>query len=166
MAEGMISLASGVHWCPNFCYSLPHQRLSVVNTLCVCVCVRLCVCVRVCVYIYTYIWLCTDYINYRRYQITLQWNICTQIGAVRSVDWIFIVGGSSMRWLDQYVTLGRAFCRLLLKQKVTAAQLLPHSVTYRIPGGGLNLLAPNVNYSWRTAPLTSKVAFYIFIKQT
>jgi len=28
----------------------------------------------------------------------------------------------------------------------------------------LNLLAPNVNYSGRTAPLTSKVAFYIFIQ--
>jgi len=29
----------------------------------------------------------------------------------------------------------------------------------------LNLLKPNVNYSGRTAPLTSKVAFYIFIQQ-
>jgi len=29
----------------------------------------------------------------------------------------------------------------------------------------INLLKPNVNYSWRTAPLTSKVAFYIFIQQ-
>jgi len=29
----------------------------------------------------------------------------------------------------------------------------------------LNLLMPNVNYSGRTAPLTSKVAFYIFIQQ-
>jgi len=29
----------------------------------------------------------------------------------------------------------------------------------------LNLLTPNVNYSSRTAPLTSKVAFYIFIQQ-
>ena len=28
-----------------------------------------------------------------------------------------------------------------------------------------NLQTPNVNYSWRTAPLTSKVAFYIFIQQ-
>jgi len=26
-------------------------------------------------------------------------------------------------------------------------------------------VAPNVNYSGRTAPLTSKVAFYIFIQQ-
>jgi len=29
----------------------------------------------------------------------------------------------------------------------------------------LNLLTPNVNYSGRTAPLTSKVAFYILIQQ-
>jgi len=29
----------------------------------------------------------------------------------------------------------------------------------------LNLLTPNINYSGRTAPLTSKVAFYIFIQQ-
>jgi len=29
----------------------------------------------------------------------------------------------------------------------------------------LNLLMPNVNYSGRTAPLTSKVVFYIFIQQ-
>jgi len=29
----------------------------------------------------------------------------------------------------------------------------------------INLLMPNVNYSGRTAPLTSKVAFYIFIQQ-
>ena len=29
----------------------------------------------------------------------------------------------------------------------------------------INLLTPNVNYSGRTAQLTSKVAFYIFIQQ-
>ena len=29
----------------------------------------------------------------------------------------------------------------------------------------INLLTPNVNYTGRTAPLTSKVAFYIFIQQ-
>ena len=29
----------------------------------------------------------------------------------------------------------------------------------------INLLTPNVNYSGRTAPLTPKVAFYIFIQQ-
>jgi len=31
--------------------------------------------------------------------------------------------------------------------------------------GNINLLTPNVNYSGRTAPLTSKVAFYISIQQ-
>jgi len=30
--------------------------------------------------------------DYRYYQITLQRNVLTQIGAVRSVDWILIVG--------------------------------------------------------------------------
>ena len=29
----------------------------------------------------------------------------------------------------------------------------------------INLWTPNINYSWRTAPLTSKIAFYIFIQQ-
>ena len=29
----------------------------------------------------------------------------------------------------------------------------------------INLLTPNVNYSGRTTPLTSKVAFYVFIQQ-
>ena len=33
------------------------------------------------------------------------------------------------------------------------------------PSMVINLLTPNVNYSGRTAPLTSKVAFYIFIQQ-
>jgi len=32
------------------------------------------------------------------------------------------------------------------------------------PDSAINLLTPNVNYSGRTAPLTSKVAFYIFIQ--
>jgi len=32
-------------------------------------------------------------------------------------------------------------------------------------GKGINLLTPNVNYSGRTAPLTSKFAFYVFIHQ-
>ena len=38
-------------------------------------------------------------------------------------------------------------------------------VKRRLFWSGFNLLTPNVNYSGRTAPLTSKVAFYIFIQQ-
>ena len=34
-----------------------------------------------------------------------------------------------------------------------------------LPQHPVNLLTSNVNYSGRTAPLTSKVAFYIFIQQ-
>ena len=35
----------------------------------------------------------------------------------------------------------------------------------RLNENRINLLTPNVNYSGRIAPLASKVAFYIFIKQ-
>ena len=34
-----------------------------------------------------------------------------------------------------------------------------------VPEIFINVQTPNVNYSWRTAPLTSKIAFYIFIQQ-
>jgi len=37
--------------------------------------------------------------------------------------------------------------------------------TFRNVARYLKLLTPNVNYSGRTAPLTSKVSFYIFIKK-
>jgi len=45
--------------------------------------------------------------------------------------------------------------------------IVPHStaLSKKIAIFMLNLLTPNVNYSWRTAPLTSKVAFYICIQQ-
>jgi len=44
------------------------------------------------------------------------------------------------------------------------------STSFNIPEEGrfqirINLLTPNVNYSGRTTPLTSKVAFCIFIQQ-
>jgi len=39
----------------------------------------------------------------------------------------------------------------------------PHNIGWGVML--FNLLTPYVNYSWRTAPLTSKVAFYIFIQQ-
>jgi len=39
------------------------------------------------------------------------------------------------------------------------------SIIYYQQSLPVNLLTPNVNYSGRTAPLTSKVAFYICIQQ-
>jgi len=41
--------------------------------------------------------------------------------------------------------------------------LQPGSLSLACASVYLNLLTPNVNYSGRTAPLTSKVVFYIFI---
>jgi hypothetical protein len=40
-------------------------------------------------------------------------------GAVRSVEWIFIIGTPA--WLGEYVTVGKMFYSLLLKQEVVAA---------------------------------------------
>jgi len=53
------------------------------------------------------------------------------------------------------LTMGVQLCEVLLVmlEVVTTALLM------------FNLLTPNVNYSGRTAPLTSKVAFYIFSQQ-
>jgi len=53
-------------------------------------------------------------------------------------------------WFEHRNVLIENFCELLLWQ-------------YKL--SVFNLLTPNVNYSGRTAPLTSKVAFYIFIQQ-
>ena len=50
----------------------------------------------------------------------------------------------------------------------TAGSLPPVTTTSFSQGNfvnTINLLTSNVNYSVRTAPLTSKVAFYIFIQQ-
>ena len=49
-----------------------------------------------------------------------------------------------------------------VRNPTTGLTLLWARNTFR---GNFNLLTPNVNYSGRTAPLTSKVAFYIFIQQ-
>jgi hypothetical protein len=68
-------------------------------------------------YIYTHIWVCRQYtrMNYRCYQTTPQWNIFTQIGAGRIVDWIFIVGTQVWWWLGEYMTLDRTFYSLLFQ---------------------------------------------------
>ena len=52
---------------------------------------------RIPVYIQTYLTPYRLYMDYRCYQTTLQVNISTQIGAVRSVDRIFIVGAPVWR---------------------------------------------------------------------
>jgi hypothetical protein len=89
-----------------FLFLSPDLRRYIVDSMC----------------IYTQIGLCTDctWITVVT-KIPLQWNVFTQIGALRSVDWIFIVGAPVWRWLGEYVTLDRTFYVLLSKQEVVAA---------------------------------------------
>jgi len=42
-------------------------------------------------------------------------------GAVRRVDWIFIIGAPASRWLDEHVTLNKTFYNLLFKQEIIEA---------------------------------------------
>jgi len=79
---------------------------------------------RTCVYIHMSVY--RLYINYWCYQITLQLNIFTQIGAVRSVDWIFIIGAPVWRWLGEYVTLSRTFYSILLKTGSSSSSRYRH----------------------------------------
>jgi len=41
-------------------------------------------------------------------------------GAVRSVDWVFIIGVPVWRWLGEYVALGKTFYNFLFGQEVAA----------------------------------------------
>jgi len=116
------SVARGIRCCPSFYFFCP-TNVSILWTTSV------------------YIHISTAYrlyMNYRCYQMALQWNIFAQSGAVRSVDWIFIVGAPDWRYMGKYVTLDRTFYSLLLKQKAVAAQLLPHFVAYRVARGVLD----------------------------
>jgi len=60
-----------------------------------------------------------------------------------------------MFWSGNVMRLGLAYI-----SAATVARTPAVNCTKRF-----NVLTPNVNYSGRTAPLTSKVAFYIFIQQ-
>ena len=91
-----------------FTFLFPHQRLHIANNM------------RIWTHLIPY----RLYTNYRCYQITLQWNIFTQIGAVRSFGWIFIVGLTAWRWLGEYVTMDKTFHSLFLKRKTVAASSL------------------------------------------
>jgi len=81
-------LTSSIHCCPNIFYSSapptsPYCEHNVYTRT------------------YTYLTVYRLYMNYRCYRITLQRNTFTQIGAVRSVNWVFIVGAPVWRWLGE-----------------------------------------------------------------
>jgi len=66
-------------------------------------------------------------------------------------------------WYIEILLLAKRSCRS--DGTVIVWGLLLAYLSTADSNNNLNLLTPNVNYSGRTAPLTSKVAFYIFIQQ-
>ena len=77
---------------------------------------------------------------------------------------IYCPSGPSRSVLGEFIFLNKIFrLHFLFVRKGTLVTLsLPCSFTIR---SHINPLTYNDDYSWRTAPLTSKVAFYIFIQQ-
>jgi hypothetical protein len=108
-----ISLARGIHCCPNLYVFLLSDRRP--YTYC-----------GEYVHIYTPLTAYRLHMNYRCYQITLQWNIFTQIGRGAKC-WLdkFIMKAPVWRWLGKYVTLDKTFCKLLFKQDVREDTVTP-----------------------------------------
>ena len=69
---------------------------------------------------------------------------------------------SAERQITSVGRLGSAVGRLPLPPELILASFAIFRI---VEQPGFNLLKPNVNYSGRTATLTSKIAFYIFIQQ-
>ena len=77
---------------------------------------------------------------------------------------------TGLRQLSVNVTQGKGLTNVTVPRKLRNCywyKPLPHKTVVESVQQlfYFNLLTPNVNYSGRTAPLTSKVAFYIFIQQ-
>jgi hypothetical protein len=51
-------------------------------------------------------------------------------GAVRSVDWIFIIGAPAWGWLGEYVALEKTFYDFIFKQELLAAPVTYISILY------------------------------------
>ena len=75
--------------------------------------------------------------------------------------------GKSGQWLHQdqdrgiWRALADVVMSFLLKFHYNCTQVSINNNIFK----NINLYTPNVNYSWRNAPLTSKVAFYIIFQQ-
>ena len=88
ITRGKIWSVRRIHCCPN-----SFSFLYTVKNMC----------------IFTHIWLCRNCIWIT---VATKWQSETFLhksGAVRNVDWIFIIGAPVWRWLGEYVTLDRTF---------------------------------------------------------
>ena len=131
MAGTKISLECSIHCCPIFQFPLAEQRLYIVTNMCVCVCIY------IYIYIYTYPTAQRMCMNYRFYQIAPQWNIFKQIGAVRTVDWIYH-WGARLAVTGQICDNGQNVLQILFKKETVAAPVtdtfpsLQHSSRRRV----------------------------------
>jgi len=95
-------------------------------------------------------------------QVILPSNCChcnNKCRYVRFKNWPVLWRSSVHRQLSR-TTGARNSC---WRKRAIACALVAEILITRLRN--INLLTPNVNYSGRTATLTSKVAFYIFIQQ-
>jgi len=54
-------------------------------------------------------------------------------GAVRRVDWIFVIGVTGSQRLDEYATLYQTFTVFFSNNESYQPQVLSHFLSYRIP---------------------------------
>jgi len=104
IAHRKISLARGIHCSPIFLlFLLPIQHLNILKK---CVYIHIPGCVET---VYELLVLPNN---------TARETFLHKLGAVWSVDWIFIIGALVWQWLGESVPLDRMFYNLLFKQKV------------------------------------------------
>jgi hypothetical protein len=119
VARGNLSLARGIPFCPIF-FLLPDQRLYAVKNVCVCVCV--CLCIRThtsdCVGIVCELLLLPNN--------TASDTFLHKSGAVRSVDWIFIIGASDLTMTGRIRDFRHNVLKFSLKGILLQRHLLPN----------------------------------------
>ena len=89
-----------------FLFPLPDQFFCIAKSMC----------------IYAHIWLRTDWLWITVATKNTASEICLHKSrGLWCVDWIFITGAKTGRWLGLYVTLDKGFCNLIFKYEQVAA---------------------------------------------
>jgi hypothetical protein len=104
-----ISLSRVTHCCPNFLNIFCSTSVSILWRICICICIHISDCVEI---VYELLLLPNN---------SASETFAHKSGAVRSVEWVFIIGLPAWRWLDEYVALDKTFNDLLFKHEIVAA---------------------------------------------
>ena len=126
MARGKVSLTRGIHCCPYFLFILPDQRPYIAKNMCIYTYIYIYIYMHTHTHTHTHISDCLEIL----YELPLLPNntasetLLHKSGAVRSVDWMFIIGAPAWRRLGEYITLGKTFYNLLVKPQAVAALVI------------------------------------------